>query len=150
MSGGLAFVLDEDGAFRRRINPTMLDQLEPLDEGDEIEIRDLVSEHVRRTDSPVGRRVLAQWDELRDRFVKVFPTDYKRVLAELAAAEALDGQALQPHNDHPESTGGEGFVTTEGEVDEPLVPAADSGASGDAGREARVVREQSTEAGADG
>jgi glutamate synthase (NADPH/NADH) large chain/glutamate synthase (ferredoxin) len=150
MSGGLAFVLDEEGAFRRRINPTMLDQIEPLDEGDEIEIRDLVSEHVRRTDSPVGRRVLDEWDALREKFVKVFPTDYKRVLAELAAAEELEGQALRPHNDHPESTGGEGFVTTEGELDEPLVPAADSGASGDAAREPRIVRETGAEAGGDG
>jgi glutamate synthase domain-containing protein 2/glutamate synthase domain-containing protein 1/glutamate synthase domain-containing protein 3 len=150
MSGGLAFVLDEEGALRRRINPTMLDQLEPLDEGDEIEVRDLVSEHVRRTDSPVGRRVLDEWDALREHFVKVFPTDYKRVLAELAAAEAAEGQALQPHNDHPESTGGEGFVTTEGEVDEPLVPATDGGASGEAEREARVIRESDGEGRADG
>jgi len=149
MSGGLAFVLDEDGAFRRRINPTMLDQIEPLDEGDEIEVRDLVSEHVRRTDSPVGRRVLDEWDTLRGAFVKVFPTDYKRVLAELAAAEELEGQALRPHKDHPESTGGEGFVTTEGEI-EPLVPAADSGASGDAPREPRVVKEPTAEGRADG
>ena len=34
MSGGLAFVLDEDGTLRARVNPTMLDQLEPLDEDD--------------------------------------------------------------------------------------------------------------------
>jgi glutamate synthase (NADPH/NADH) large chain/glutamate synthase (ferredoxin) len=42
MSGGLAFVLDEHGEFRRCVNATMLDQLEPLDEGDIIEIRELV------------------------------------------------------------------------------------------------------------
>ena len=51
MSGGLAFVLDEDGSFRARVNPALLDQLEPLDEGDAIEVRDLVAEHVRRTGS---------------------------------------------------------------------------------------------------
>ena len=123
-------MLDEDGAFRRRINPTMLDQIEPLDEGDAIEVRDLVAEHVRRTASPVGRRVLERWDELLARFVKVFPADYKRVLAELAAGESTDGRALAPHHDHPESTGGEGFVTTEGELEEALVPAPDSGAAG--------------------
>jgi glutamate synthase (NADPH/NADH) large chain/glutamate synthase (ferredoxin) len=113
MSGGLAFVLDEDGAFRRRINPTMLDQLEPLDEGDAIEVRDLVAEHERRTGSPVARRVLDEWDTLLPRFVKVFPVDYKRVLAELAKQE--EETALAPHRDHPDSTGGEGFVTTESE-----------------------------------
>jgi glutamate synthase domain-containing protein 2/glutamate synthase domain-containing protein 1/glutamate synthase domain-containing protein 3 len=146
MSGGLAFVLDEDGAFRRRINPTMLDQLEPLDEGDAIEARDLIAEHVQRTGSPVGRRVLDEWDGLLDKFVKVFPTDYKRVLAELAAAEAESaGETAAAHNDHPASTGGEGFVTTEGEADDDVVPAADTGASGDAARDGRIAPDPSVE-----
>jgi glutamate synthase (NADPH/NADH) large chain/glutamate synthase (ferredoxin) len=87
MSGGLAFVLDEDGTFRERVNPAMLDQLEGLDEGDAIEVRALVEEHRDRTGSPVAQRVLDAWEELRPRFVKVFPTDYKRVLRERDAAE---------------------------------------------------------------
>jgi glutamate synthase (NADPH/NADH) large chain/glutamate synthase (ferredoxin) len=126
MSGGLAFVLDEHGDFRRRVNATMLDQLEPLDEGDIIEIRELVDEHVRRTGSPVGARVLEEWDALVGHFVKVFPADYKRVLAELARAEQEAG-ALAPHHDHPDSTGGEGFVTTEGE-DDVIAPSDDEAA----------------------
>jgi glutamate synthase domain-containing protein 3 len=85
MSGGLAFVLDEDGTFRTRVNAAMADQLEPLDEADAIEVRDLVAEHVRRTGSGVGKRVLADFDPAR--FVKVFPADYKRVLAELGEQE---------------------------------------------------------------
>ncbi len=88
MSGGLAFVLDEHGAFAARCNPEMANQIEALDEGDEIEVRALVSEHLERTDSPVARRVLDDWDVLRTSFVKIYPTDYKRVLAELAAEEA--------------------------------------------------------------
>jgi glutamate synthase (NADPH/NADH) large chain/glutamate synthase (ferredoxin) len=88
MSGGLAFVLDEDGTLRSRVNPTMLDQLEPLDEADAIEVRDLITEHVARTGSTLGRRVLDDWDRVRSSFVKVFPADYKRVLAELAREEA--------------------------------------------------------------
>jgi glutamate synthase (NADPH/NADH) large chain/glutamate synthase (ferredoxin) len=88
MSGGLAFVLDEDGTLRKRINPAMLEQLEALDEADAIELRDLVAEHVQRTGSPVGRRVLDEFEALLPRFVKVFPTDYKRVLQELARQEA--------------------------------------------------------------
>ncbi|HEV2999456.1 MAG TPA: glutamate synthase large subunit [Solirubrobacteraceae bacterium] len=87
MSGGLAFVLDEDGTLRSRVNPTMLDQLEALTESDAIEVHALVSEHVERTGSPVGARVLAEWETLRDAFVKVFPADYKRVLGELEAEE---------------------------------------------------------------
>jgi glutamate synthase (NADPH/NADH) large chain/glutamate synthase (ferredoxin) len=88
MSGGLAFVLDEDGTFPGRVNPDLRDQLEELDEGDAIEVRALVAEHVERTGSEVGQRVLDEWDGLLGRFVKIFPVDYKRVLAERAAAES--------------------------------------------------------------
>jgi glutamate synthase domain-containing protein 2/glutamate synthase domain-containing protein 1/glutamate synthase domain-containing protein 3 len=86
MSGGIAYVLDEHGAFRGRINPTMLNQLEELGEDDAAELRALVEEHLRRTGSPVARRLLDDWEAARSRFVKVFPADYKRVLAEQAAA----------------------------------------------------------------
>jgi glutamate synthase domain-containing protein 3 len=94
MSGGLAFVLDEDGTFRSRVNPTMLDQLEELDAADAIELRDLVSEHVRRTGSTVGQRVLDEFEALLPKFVKVFPTDYKRVLAQFAAEEYERNEAV--------------------------------------------------------
>ena len=93
MSGGLAFVLDEDGAFRGKVNAAMLDQLEDLTDEDSDVARALVEEHLRRTGSPVAKRVLDAWQELLPRFVKVFPTDYKRVLAE---------QEIEP----AESTGG--------------------------------------------
>ncbi|HEV2061871.1 MAG TPA: glutamate synthase large subunit [Solirubrobacteraceae bacterium] len=95
MSGGLAFVLDEDGTFRSRVNPTMLDQLEEMTESDAIEVHELVSEHLRRTASPVAERVLAQWDSLKSKFVKVFPADYKRVLAELED-EAARAHVVSP------------------------------------------------------
>jgi glutamate synthase (NADPH/NADH) large chain/glutamate synthase (ferredoxin) len=114
MSGGLAFVLDEDGTLRSRVNAAMLDQLEALDEADAIEVRDLVAEHVRRTGSPVGQRVLDEWEALAPRFVKVFPADYKRVLVELAHQEAQaagGGQRFEP----AVSTGGEGFMAEEAE-----------------------------------
>jgi glutamate synthase domain-containing protein 2/glutamate synthase domain-containing protein 1/glutamate synthase domain-containing protein 3 len=113
MSGGLAFVLDEDGSFRSRVNPAMVDQLEELDEADAIELRDLVSEHVRRTGSAVGRRVLDEFDVLLGSFVKVFPSDYKRVLGQWAREEA-ERSSAQP----AVSTGGEGFVAGESEVDD--------------------------------
>jgi glutamate synthase domain-containing protein 3 len=101
MSGGLAFVLDEDGTFAARMNPEMANQLEPLDDGDEIEVRTLVSEHVERTGSPVGQRVLDEWDELAGRFQKIFPTDYKRVLAERAAEEAAASNGASPNGAGP-------------------------------------------------
>ena len=102
MSGGIAYVLDEDGTFASRCNMGLVG-LEEVDEFDAIELRDLIAEHERRTASPVARRVLEEWDALLTRFVKVFPQDYKRALAELAAEE----DAV--------STSGEGFVTRETE-----------------------------------
>ncbi|WP_210492250.1 glutamate synthase large subunit [Patulibacter sp. SYSU D01012] len=91
MSGGFAFVLDEGGTFRQNVNPTILDQLEDLDEADRIELRDLVAEHHERTGSAVAARVLEDWEHLQHRFVKVFPADYKRVLEQLAHEEAAVG-----------------------------------------------------------
>jgi glutamate synthase (NADPH/NADH) large chain/glutamate synthase (ferredoxin) len=87
MSGGLAFVLDEDGTFSERVNPAMADQLEALEESDAIEVHALITEHTERTGSPLGRRVLDEWEQLKGRFVKIFPADYKRVLAELGEQE---------------------------------------------------------------
>jgi glutamate synthase (NADPH/NADH) large chain/glutamate synthase (ferredoxin) len=84
MSGGLAFVLDVDGGLRSRVNPAMLDQLEELSDEDAAELHALISEHRDRTGSPVAQGVLDDWDRQRARFVKVFPADYKRVLAEQA------------------------------------------------------------------
>ncbi|HWV86752.1 MAG TPA: glutamate synthase large subunit [Capillimicrobium sp.] len=110
MSGGLAFVLDEDGAFRSRCNPAILPDLTELDEADAIELRSLVAEHVERTGSPVGQRVLDEFDALLPKFVKVFPADYRRVLEQLAAEEAAAvGETAEPAT----STGGEGFVIEE-------------------------------------
>jgi glutamate synthase domain-containing protein 3 len=107
MSGGLAFVLDEDGTFRAKVNPALVDDLVEMDEADAIEVRDLVAEHVARTGSPVGQRVLDEFESLVPKFVKVFPADYRRVLEQLAAEEAAATQ-------EPVSTGGEGFLAQEG------------------------------------
>jgi glutamate synthase (NADPH/NADH) large chain/glutamate synthase (ferredoxin) len=94
MSGGLAFVLDVDGALRSRVNPAMLDQLEELGDEDATELHALITEHRDRTASPVAQRVLDDWDRERARFVKVFPADYKRVLAEQAAESSADTEAI--------------------------------------------------------
>jgi len=88
MSGGIAYVLDEDGKFESRVNPAMLNQLEEPDEKDRVELRGLIQEHLERTGSDVARRVLDEWDTISSKFVKVFPVDYKRVLAELEAEKA--------------------------------------------------------------
>jgi glutamate synthase domain-containing protein 3 len=98
MSGGIAYVLDEEGVFPARCNLELVD-LEPVEPADALELCELIEEHHLRTLSPVAARVLAEFDRLRKHFVKVMPRDYKRVLGEQAeAAESAgsDEDALEP------------------------------------------------------
>ena len=87
MSGGVAYVLDAGGDFRRRCNLGMVD-LEPLVDTEDVElVKDLLSRHIRHTQSPVAARLLVSWDETQPRFVKVMPKDYKRVIAAIKKAQ---------------------------------------------------------------
>jgi glutamate synthase domain-containing protein 3 len=81
MSGGIAYVYDKQRGFHDRCNLDLVD-LEELDESDEARVRELISEHVARTGSMVARNLLASWGRARERFVKVMPRDYRRVLEE--------------------------------------------------------------------
>ena len=87
MSGGVAYVYDRFGTLARRCN-TELVNLEEPDAQDLEFVRSLVEEHVRRTASPRGIKLLYQFDEASAHFVKVIPRDYERVLALVAEAEA--------------------------------------------------------------
>ena len=88
MSGGIAYVLDEDGSFARRCNPGMVD-LEALEDEEEARlVRDLMARHVELTGSTHTGRLLADWDATRRRFIRIMPRDYKRVLAAEARARA--------------------------------------------------------------
>ena len=85
MSGGIAYVLDEDGGFPARCNLDMV-ALEPVvGEEDLAILRGLIEEHLAHTGSRNARRVLDAWDEMLPRFVKVYPHDYRRVLEERRA-----------------------------------------------------------------
>jgi glutamate synthase domain-containing protein 3 len=88
MSGGIAYVLDEDETFRRRCNPDMVDLDRIKLKRDRETLRDLIEAHVEYTDSARGREILEDWENKLPLFVKVMPRDYKRVLQERA------GQAL--------------------------------------------------------
>jgi glutamate synthase (ferredoxin) len=93
MSGGIAYVLDEEGDFARRCNFEMV-ELEQLDDAEEIEeVHALIQRHYEYTDSPVAKRVLDNWHAQLPRFAKVMPRDYKRMQEAFArvAAEGLTG-----------------------------------------------------------
>jgi len=120
MSGGIAYVYDEDGQFAKRCNTSMvaLDKLLPADEQersvdpalwhhlagaeaqtDEAILKKMIEDHHRWTGSQRARDILDHWADSRSKFVKVFPHEYKRALGEQnAAKEAADtiAQAKAP------------------------------------------------------
>ncbi|MGI9290399.1 MAG: glutamate synthase large subunit [Gammaproteobacteria bacterium] len=82
MSGGIAYVWDVEGKFASRCNMGMVD-LDPVEDDDDIsELREMIELHLEYTGSDVAKRILDEWPEVLSQFVKVMPTDYKRVLAE--------------------------------------------------------------------
>ncbi|WP_083958089.1 glutamate synthase large subunit [Herbidospora mongoliensis] len=84
MSGGVAYVLD---LKPERINRDMV-ELEPIGDEDSEILRELVEKHLAETGSPVAKGLLADWTAAAERFGKIMPIDYKRVLTARATAEA--------------------------------------------------------------
>jgi len=81
MSGGVAYVLDEKGDFKTRVNNQMVG-VEKLEDAAEIaEVRKLVENHLTYTKSTRAKTVLDNWGTMVPKFVKIMPKDYKRMLA---------------------------------------------------------------------
>jgi glutamate synthase (NADPH) large chain len=87
MSGGIAYVLDEKGAFAGNCNTEMV-ALEKLDDQDIATLREMVTNHKERTGSSRAAAILADWSGYLPKFIKVMPMDYKRVLKALERARA--------------------------------------------------------------
>ncbi|WP_264049060.1 glutamate synthase large subunit [Methylobacterium flocculans] len=113
MSGGIAYVLDEDGSFSARCNLSMVD-LEPVEEEDDImrrfhqdgdletkgrvdiladmsghdeeRLSQLITNHLKYTGSPRAKAILEDWAGYRTKFVKVMPVEYRRALREMEMA----------------------------------------------------------------
>jgi glutamate synthase (NADPH/NADH) large chain len=121
MSGGIAYVLDEEGDFTQRCNMAMV-ELEPIPEEDhaateagangELEthgkvqldhvggsddamLKSLIQRHLLYTGSERARVVLENWAAYLPKFVKVMPLEYRRALAEMATEQARRGQPAQ-------------------------------------------------------
>ncbi len=108
MSGGIAYVYDEDGLFASRCNTAMV-SLEPIasaadqqagsrtrlhkDQCDETLLRKLLEDHNRWTGSKRARELLDTWAVSRTRFIKVFPNEYKRALAEMYEREVEEASS---------------------------------------------------------
>src|SRR5207248_238805 len=92
MSGGVAYVYDEDGLFVRRCNPEMV-ELETVDGEDAERVHMLVAEHARRTGSKKAELLLANWESVMRKMVKVLPSEYRRVIAEQVKMPETAGRA---------------------------------------------------------
>ena len=95
MSGGVAYVYNEDGTFSDMCNPEMVSLESPDKPEDQQLIRTLLENHVMYTDSPVAKAILSDWENELRRFVKVMPNDYRRVLEHQAEIEEQAKQLAQ-------------------------------------------------------
>jgi glutamate synthase (NADPH/NADH) large chain len=122
MSGGIAYVLDEDGTFKSRCNLAMV-ELEPIPDEEEVnektyyQLRDLtahgrvevmsdmtardarrlhwmISQHARHAGSKRAQEILANWKVFLPKFKKVMPTEYRRALKEIAAQQEAETPRL--------------------------------------------------------
>jgi glutamate synthase (NADPH/NADH) large chain len=118
MSGGIAYVLDEDGTFERRCNLSMID-LEPVtaeeevmrrlaNQGGDLEshglvdvmrdmtsqdaerLHQLIARHAHYTNSAKAKTILEHWADYQPKFKKVMPVEYRRALAEITKHQIAD------------------------------------------------------------
>ena len=94
MSGGVAYVLDEKGDFSTRCNHQMVGLESLVDPAEIEEVRQMVERHAQYTKSQRASKVLALWEEMVPKFVKVMPKDYKRMLQAIkrVSAAGLSGE----------------------------------------------------------
>src|SRR3989344_2304711 len=86
MSGGVAYVLDAAGDFKRRCNLAMVD-IDPMTSAEDVDlVKELLKRHAHYTGSTVAEKILANWRTQQAKFVKITPKDYKRVLAAISKA----------------------------------------------------------------
>ncbi len=102
MSGGIAYVYDEDGMFAKRCNTSMValekveaaeadvGKVQHLNQPDELTLKGLIENHANYTGSSRAKAILSDWSTMRSKFVKVYPHEYKRALSEMAAATSKE------------------------------------------------------------
>ena len=87
MSGGIAYVLDENHELYLRLNKQMVDMEAVTERHDGEELRTLIEHHVRETGSPLGKRILDHFQEYLPKFKKIIPRDYKRMITTIGQME---------------------------------------------------------------
>ena len=87
MSGGIAYVLDENHELYLHLNKQMVDMDAVSERHDAEELRALIEGHVRETGSPLGSRILENFEQYLPKFKKIIPRDYKRMIAAIGQME---------------------------------------------------------------
>ena len=113
MSGGVAYIYDEDGSFPGRINLQMVG-LESLSDKEDLKVlREMLARHVEYTGSGKAKKILADWEDARRKFLVVMPKDYKRVLQAMKKVQSagLSGEeavmaAFEANSHHLARVGG--------------------------------------------
>jgi glutamate synthase (NADPH) large chain len=88
MSGGVAYVYDENQLFDTRCNLDMVDVEPVIDEDDKADLKALIEKHNSYTSSKIGIQIIESWEESLPLFVKVMPLDYKKALEKIKAEES--------------------------------------------------------------
>jgi glutamate synthase domain-containing protein 3 len=94
MSGGIAFVLDEDQLFDTKCNLEMVD-IEPVADPEDVKLLyTLIEEHVKYTGSEHATRIIRDWTSMLPLFVKVMPIDYRRALERMRKEESKETESV--------------------------------------------------------
>ena len=99
MSGGLAYVLNEKDNFDYFCNMEMVELSLIEDSADAHELQGLIAAHYRYTASPLAKKILDNWDTYIDKFIKVMPIEYKKVLHD-EKMEAIKKKIAQVEYDY--------------------------------------------------
>ena len=87
MSGGIAYVLDEDNDLYIRLNKEMVSSYEVTSKYDVIELKEMIKEHVALTNSEKGKLILDNFSDYLPKFKKIIPHDYEKMLATIVQME---------------------------------------------------------------
>jgi Glutamate synthase domain 3 len=87
MSGGIAYVLDEENDLYMRVNKEMVSMSEISNKYDVIELKEMIENHVKYTNSAKGREILDNFGIYLPKFKKIIPYDYERMLKTIVQME---------------------------------------------------------------
>ena len=97
MSGGVAYVLDENNDLYRKTNKSLVSTEELSNKYDVLELKGMIEDHVRYTNSVKGKEILENFEQYLPKFKKIIPYDYKKMLETIAKMEekGLDPEQAQ-------------------------------------------------------